>query len=106
MINITFPDKCVSYETFVKDIAMSIVQMQSKMTKDVISQRKAFDRYGESNVRRWVKTGKLSIYSKRPGKIEYKIQDLERCSNHIQDYLEPVSNSNRPAKLSRYEISM
>lgn len=99
MINIKFPDKCVSYETFVNDIAMSIIQIQSKMSKDTISQRKAFAKYGESNVRRWISQGKLSIFSKRPGKIEYKVQDLERCSNHVQDYLEPMSRTTSKVRI-------
>lgn len=88
--SIIFPDKCVSYETLVRDLALRIIEIQAKMSKekrDTLSQRAAYNRYGEANVKRWVNTGKLSIFSKRPGKIEYKICDLERCYSKVQDYL-------------------
>ena len=83
-------DKCVSYDVFIKDLALAIAPLICKQMvdgTDVISQRKAFRIYGQGNVKRWLATGKLVPLSKRPGKIEIRINDLERCNMIVQDYL-------------------
>ena len=54
---------------------------------EVISQNKAYKMFGQANVMRWVKNGKLVPVAKRPGKVEYRISDLRCCQGIMQDYL-------------------
>lgn len=89
-LQMMFENKTVTYETFVNDLAIALAPrvkdlMENK--QDCLSQRKAYDRYGQGNVKRWVIQGRLAPASKRPGKIEYRITDLERCKQRVQDYL-------------------
>jgi len=89
VIQIQFPDKMVPYEVFIKDLAREIVVQTSQAQLNpsgIVSQNRAFKLFGEGNVRRWVKTGVLEPVSKRPGKIEYKISDLQRLQARMQDY--------------------
>lgn len=86
---IQFADKMVPYEVFIKDLAREIVAHTSEALRepnDIISQNKAFKIFGQGNIRRWVKEGKLVPVSKRPGKIEYRIFDLKRLQERQQDY--------------------
>lgn len=88
-MRIEFSDKLIPYEIFVKDLAREIVALQTEALRqpnDIVSQNKAFKLFGEGNVRRWVKEGKLVPVSKRPGKIEYRIFDLKRLQERQQDY--------------------
>lgn len=89
-LQIQFADRCVTYETFVNDLARALVPMVREGLKDpreVVSQRKAYKLYGAGNVKRWIREGKLKIFSKRPGVTEYKVADLELCKPKVQDYL-------------------
>lgn len=88
-IELLFPDKCVTYETFIEDLALSLVPKLEKVItnpRDVISQRQAYNLYGFGNVKRWRKKNLLTPFSIRPGKIEYKVSDLDILKNRFQDY--------------------
>ena len=59
---IQFADKMVPYEVFIKDLAREIVAQTSEALRepnDIISQNMAFKIFGQGNIRRWVKEGKL-----------------------------------------------
>ena len=84
-IQIQFSDKCVSYNTFINDLAAALVpklRQAMEARRDVISQREAFRRYGQGNVLRW----RLPV-AKRPGIIEYNVDDLEKLKSRHQDYI-------------------
>lgn len=87
MITLQFPDRMVSYATFVNDIAASIVKQlkESREDPDMLSQRKAYSIFGRGNVDRWRKKGLITPY-KRPGKLEYSTTELRRCQSRQQDY--------------------
>ena len=56
MIQLTFPDKCVTYNTFVNDLATALVPKLLKAMEnpsDLISQNQAFKIFGQGNIRRW-----------------------------------------------------
>ncbi len=68
-IQIQFSDKCVSYDTFINDLATALVPKLRKAmedSRDVISQREAFRRYGQGNVLRWRRKEQLIPVAKRP----------------------------------------
>ena len=91
MIQLTFPDKCVTYKTFINDLATALVpKLMEAMENpsDVISQNKAFKMFGQGNIRRWREKGQLEPVSKRPGKIEYRMSDLRILQQRKQDYFE------------------
>ena len=54
---IQFPDKILSYETFMDDLAARIVRKMQRAQTDpeTISQRKAYSIFGRANVDRWRK---------------------------------------------------
>ncbi len=83
-----FPDKCVTYQVFVQDVAAQVVHLLKTDRNDPerISQNKAFSMFGRGNVERWRKKGKLTV-SKRPGKVEYITAELRYCQRTQQDYL-------------------
>lgn len=86
---IQFADKMVPYDVFVKDLAREmLVQMnQAKhVPSGIISQNQAFKYYGAGNVRRWVSKGMIVPLSKRPGKVEYRVSDLDKLQQKLQDY--------------------
>jgi hypothetical protein len=90
LIQMVFPDKMVTYETFIKDLATVMAPMLKEAMSspsEVVSQREAYRRFGQGNVKRWRDTGKLSPLSKRPGKVEYLISDLRILQQREQDYL-------------------
>ena len=91
MIQLTFPDKCVTYKTFINDLATALVpKLMEAMENpsDLISQNKAFKMFGQGNIRRWREKGQLEPVSKRPGKIEYRLSDLRILQQRKQDYFE------------------
>lgn len=87
-MTIQFPDKSVTYSTFLDDIASRVVALLKKDANDpeYISQRKAFEIFGRRNVERWRRLGRAKP-SKRPGKVEYKTSDLRLLQRTEQDYL-------------------
>ncbi len=76
-IFIQFPDKCVTYETFVQDLSATIMRMMAESAQDTefVSQRKAYAIFGRANVERW-RTEGLIEPMERPGKLEYRTADL------------------------------
>lgn len=89
-IMINFQNKIVPYEVFIKDLARELTAQTTDALRaynNIVSQNRAFKMFGAGNVRRWVKEGKLTPVSKRPGKIEYNIFDLKRLQERQQDYL-------------------
>ena len=88
MMQLQFPDRCVTYDQFIHDLASVMVpKLKEAMTEtnEVISQRMAFRMFGEGNVRRWAGKGLLTI-RKRPGKVEYNINELRLLQQRTQDY--------------------
>ena len=91
MLNLIFPDKCVTYGTFINDLATALVPKLLKAMEnpsDLISQNQAFKIFGQGNIRRWRKKGLVEPASKRPGKIEYRVSDLRILQQRKQDYFE------------------
>lgn len=82
-----FPDRSVNYATFVRDLAAQVVAQLKRIEQDppFLSQRRAWQLFGKSNVQRWVDTEKITPH-KRPGRIEYCTADLRRLQNVAQDY--------------------
>lgn len=87
MLTIDFPDKSVTYDTFVRDVASSVVRMLADTHNDpeMVSQRKACAMFGRGNVDRWRKQGKITP-CKRPGKVEYRTIELRTLQRLQQDY--------------------
>lgn len=85
---IDFPDKSVTYDTFVRDVASSVVQLLSEVRNDpeVVSQRKAYAIFGRGNVDRWRRENRIEPLSKRPGKVEYRMTELRALQRIQQDY--------------------
>ena len=83
-----FPDKCVSYSTFLDDVAARIVRLLKDDSKDpeYVSQRKAFKIFGRRNVERWRREGRVDPI-KRPGKVDYLMADLRLLQRTQHDYL-------------------
>lgn len=91
MLQLLFDDKCVNYETFIRDLSSALVPMLVEVLRSksgILSQRQAYKRYGEANVKRWKRTGALVPLSIRPGKVEYRITDLQRLQARFQDYFD------------------
>lgn len=86
MLTIDFPDKSVTYDTFVRDVASSVVRMLADTHNDpeMVSQRKD-SLFGRGNVDRWRKQGKITP-CKRPGKVEYRTIELRTLQRLQQDY--------------------
>lgn len=89
MLTIDFPDKSVTYDTFVRDVASSVVRMLADTHNDpeMVGQRKAYAMFGRGNVDRWRKQGKITP-CKRPGKVEYRTVDLRALQRLQQDYFQ------------------
>lgn len=87
MAFLDFPDKAVSYETFIRDVAASVVRLLNETRNDpeYISQRQAYAMFGRGNVDRWRRTGRI-VPCKRPGKIEYRTAELRTLQQVRQDY--------------------
>lgn len=87
MPTLDFPDKSVTYGTFVNDVAATVVRMLSEVRNDpeTISQRQAYSMFGRGNVDRWRRQGKIEP-CKRPGKIEYRTAELRQLQRIKQDY--------------------
>lgn len=87
MLTIDFPDKSVTYDTFVRDVASSVVRMLADTHNDpeMVSQRKAYAMFRRGNVDRWRKQGKITP-CKRPGKVEYRTIELRTLQRLQQDY--------------------
>lgn len=87
MRTLDFSDMSVTYDTFVRDVATSVVRMLSEVRNDpeFISQRQAYTIFGRGNVDRWRRQGKIEP-CKRPGKVEYRTSELRALQSKKQDY--------------------
>lgn len=87
MRTLDFSDMSVTYDTFVRDVATSVVRMLSEARNDpeFISQRQAYAIFGRGNVDRWRRQGKIEP-CKRPGKVEYRTSELRALQSKKQDY--------------------
>ncbi|MBE6298973.1 MAG: hypothetical protein E7083_01400 [Bacteroidales bacterium] len=87
MLMLDFSDMSVTYDTFVRDVASSVVRMLSEVRNDpeTISQRQAYAMFGRGNVDRWRRQGKIEP-CKRPGKVEYRTAELRALQSVKQDY--------------------
>ena len=91
MIQLAFPDKCVTYDTFINDLATALVPKLIEAMENpsnIISQRQAFKMFGQGNIRRWREKGLVEPVSKRPGKSEYRVSDLRILQQRKQDYFD------------------
>ena len=86
-MHIKFPDRMVSYDVFMSDLATRIAEKILSMREqpEVISQRAAYREYGKKNVQRWLRQGKLHP-CKRIGKVEYSTAELRMAQQVQQDY--------------------
>ena len=84
---VNFSDRLISYDQFLKDVAASVVNMLKSDLNDpeFVSQRKAYEMFGRSNVERWRKLRKVSPCI-RPGKVEYRTAELRLLQRVEQDY--------------------
>ena len=91
MLQLMFADKCVTYDTFINDLATALAPKLKELEEnpsDIISQNKAFMMFGQGNILRWRRQGLLKPVSKRPGKIEYRLSELRLLQQRPQDYFE------------------
>lgn len=86
-MQIQFPDRMVSYDVFMSDLATRIAEklISIREQPEVISQRAAYRAYGKPNVQRWLRQGKLHP-CKRIGKVEYSTAELRLAQQDQQDY--------------------
>lgn len=76
------------YKQFVNDLVAEMLRQISARTEpEFISQRKAYRLFGRCNVERWRREGKIDFF-KRPGKVEYRMEDLRRLQETPQDYMD------------------
>lgn len=87
MLTLDFSDKTVTYDTFIRDVAASVVRMLSEVRNDpeTISQRQAYAMFGRGNVDRWRRQRKIEPCI-RPGKVEYRTAELRALQQVRQDY--------------------
>lgn len=88
MPHIHFPDKSVSYQTFVRDIAAQVVRMLKDDSDDpeYISQRRAHQIFGRRNVERWQRLGLIEAV-RRPNRVDFSTAQLRLLQRTAQDYL-------------------
>ena len=89
MLTLDFSDKSVTYATFVSDVASEVVRQLKERRDDpeTVSQRKAYAMFGRGTVDRWRKQGKITPF-KRPGKVEYFVNELRKAQRTQQDYFD------------------
>lgn len=87
MMHIQFPDRMVTYDVFMSDLANRIAEklLCIREHPEVISQRAAYREFGKTNVQRWLRQGKLHP-CKRIGKVEYSTAELRMAQQVQQDY--------------------
>ena len=86
-MTLSITDTDVSYDKFVNDVASRVVSIMREETEkpEFVSQREAFRLFGRANVERWRKKGAI-VPIKRPGKLEYRYNDLCKQFEAHQDY--------------------
>lgn len=78
-LTLTLNDPQVKYLHF-------LVNNDVKDEPEYISKNEAYDRFGQGNVKRWLKLRKVLEY-KRPGKIQLRLSELRDAAADRQDYL-------------------
>lgn len=75
--------------------AMNALRKAGVMTKDEISQREAYRRFGEANVKRWIhlRMIKKVKLNERNSKVTYSLQELTSIQSTLY-----VSTNRKPAK--------
>lgn len=93
---ITFPDRSVTYDKFVTDVAAKLASFmrEDKCDPEYISQRKAESLYGQGNVRRWRKEGAITPVI-RPGKVEYPTARLKELSRVDELFIRRSTSKSR-----------
>lgn len=89
MLTLEFPDKVVSYETFLDDLSTRIVRKMrcAETDPETISQRQAYTIFGRANVDRWRREGRVTP-NIHPGKVEYLTAELRLLQQTQQDYFD------------------
>lgn len=84
-------DMEVSYDKFVNDVASRLAAIMKEQSEkpEFISQREASRLFGRANVERWRRTGKIEPV-KRPGKMEYRYNELQKLYQAQQDYEQSI----------------
>jgi len=87
VVQIQFPDRMVTYDQFVSDVAARLASHIRIQEADplFISQSKAFKVFGRANVERWRRHGDIAPCF-RPGKVEYETAQLRNLQRREQDY--------------------
>lgn len=88
IVQIQFPDKMVTYDQFVSDVAARLASHIRIQEADpvFITQATAFKIFGRANVERWRRKGEVTPCV-RPGKLEYETSKLRELQRKEQDYL-------------------
>lgn len=97
-----FPDRLVSYDAFLEDLANRVVFKMQQAQRDpkYLSQRQAYAVFGRGNVDRWRREGKVKP-CKRPGKVEYCTADLRILQSKQQDYFKNLINMRKQQTISK-----
>lgn len=84
-----FSDKSVTLSQFLDGLATQLAIKMVQVEKGTleITQAKAYKMFGRGDVDRWKKSGKLKPVRVSPGKIRYKLIDLQKLSKIQQNYL-------------------
>ncbi len=84
-------DMEVSYDKFVNDVAsrLAAIMKEQSAKPEYVSQREASRLFGRANVERWRRTGKIEPV-KRPGKMEYRYNELQKLYQAQQDYEQSI----------------
>lgn len=84
-----FCDKSVTYNQFVNDLASAVAMRMHQIEKGQleISQAEAFRLFGRADVERWIKNGKIQPCRISPGKKRFKLIELQKLANVLQNYL-------------------
>lgn len=88
----------VPYDVFLDELSERIADHleRNRQYPEFVSQRKAYDIFGRANVDRWRQQGIVTLY-RRPGKVEYKTEELRQLKLTEQDYFDfpPVVKGKR-----------
>lgn len=87
MRTIEFSDHLIPYQTFLTDVATLVVKMLKAEVHDpeYVSQNEAYKIFGRQNIERWKREGKVQPF-RRPGKLEYRMDELRFLQHKKQDY--------------------
>lgn len=88
IVHIQFPDKMVTYDKFINDVAARLASHIHIQETDprFVTQGQAFKIFGRANVERWRRKGDITPCV-RPGKLEYETSKLRELQRREQDYL-------------------